>query len=451
MKPKSASDILRQLSPRKVIGTSFFSSNRFNNLREPSPAASVRSVSSVRERSVSSKRKASDDALSYAAITGSGQTTDQVNQFLMDSMNVKLAMVRSACEGATAGLQSDKLDPSVIPIFQIILEALRVTSDLQADLISHLGKSHSKSHSQSAVPSYNYTGVISKRQRPDGNPPPFQVNSQKAPRIQKSNVPVDNEGVDPTVQKFREAVRNAEKSSLLLNLDLGKVPIMNQNTISAKATGALTTMAAATEGKNGIVPSEEAVTAIDDVLSMVKSMQFFGKSTKTYKNARDPKSGSFCTIPIRYDFKDKDTRIRAETMLREKCKVHCSTPYPTLLRETIRQVISHVKVNYPDNQVKVNVDLKNLGLKVSRRPPSEGGRLQYWKEHDRLIPIPAEAYDIGARKIPDNFVVRDLPDSPAKVNAMNVDRSPASKSPPRLSRIDGQGSTGGAGSVPVPP
>jgi hypothetical protein len=168
--------------------------------------------------------------------------------------------------------------------------------------------------------------------------------------------------VDPAVKKFRDAVKEAEKSTLVFNLNMGKVPIMNQQTISSKATTALTEMAASSEGKFGRIPSNESVAAIDDVLSVVTGMSFYGKATKTYRNPKDKaNSGAFCTVPVKYTFKDKDTRIRAEMVLRDTCKVNCSTPYPVILRDTIRQVVNYVKNDYPDNMVRVNVDLPKLG------------------------------------------------------------------------------------------
>ena len=442
MKPKSASDVLRQLSPRKVIGTSFFTGNRFNSLRDISPAASTRSISSIRDRSVSAKRK-HDESASYSAVAGGGGR-EQVGiplRIHADVLNTKLAKVRSVCDQAASAISVDNVDPAIVAIFGNILEALQLTCDLQADIISNLPGSD-KGNAQ-------YSGVVPKKSRQDSNlvlTQKTQVNPLVPPRIVQSRQVADNEDVDPRIFKFRESVKQAEKSTLLLNLDLGKVPIMNQNTISTKATGALTAMAAAAEGKNGIVPSEDTVTAIDDVLSMVNSMQFYGKSTKTYKNPKDPKSGAYCTIPVKYEFKDRDTRIRAETLLREKCKVHCSTPYPTILRETIRQVVNYVKKDYPDNQVRVNVDLKNLGLKVGRRPPAEAGAPpQYWKDYTRLIPLPPEVFDVSARSVPLNFVVRDLPDTPEKQSRMAVDKSPVSSPSSRQSRKDSHVAVEGGG------
>ena len=112
---------------------------------------------------------------------------------------------------------------------------------------------------------------------------------------------------------------------------MGTVPIMNQETISKKATLALTSMAAKNEGKLSSTPSDESIMAIDDVLSMTAGMSLFGNGTKSYKNPKDKESGSFCTLPVKYEFRDKDTRIRAETTLRSRCKVRCTTPYPVIL------------------------------------------------------------------------------------------------------------------------
>jgi len=102
-----------------------------------------------------------------------------------------------------------------------------------------------------------------------------------------------------------------------------------------------------------------------------------------------------------YEFKDKDTRIRAEMLLRSKCKVMCSTPYHPTLRESIRQVVTHFKKEYPDNLIKVIVDTTNMCLRVSRKPKGE----QDWRKWDYTIPIPDAALDTKAKKAPASLVV----------------------------------------------
>ena len=122
---------------------------------------------------------------------------------------------------------------------------------------------------------------------------------------------------------------------------------MNKETISKKATLALTSMAAKIEGKPSSSPSEESIAAIDDVLSMTTGMSFFGNTTKSYVNPKDKASRAYCTIPVKYEFQDKDTRMRAETALRARCKVSCATLYPVILRECIKQVVDRVKTKFP--------------------------------------------------------------------------------------------------------
>ena len=233
---------------------------------------------------------------------------------------------------------------------------------------------------------------------------------------------------DLAKQKFVEAIRDAERSTLIFNLNMGTVPLMNKDTMATKATLSLTSMAAAREGKNSSIPSDDSVAAIDDVLSLASDMSFYGRVTKSYKNSKDPKSGSFCTIPVKYSFKDKDTRMHAENILRDRCKVNCTVPYPAILRECMKQVMDKVKDKYKDNFVRVSIDTNRMGFKVARRPP-RGNEDSPWQVYDHLIPIPPEALDVSARKAPDGFRMLFSFDSPTK--GMELDQRST-----RLSRKD---------------
>jgi hypothetical protein len=65
---------------------------------------------------------------------------------------------------------------------------------------------------------------------------------------------------------------------------------MNQETMSNRATLALTAMATATEERQTEIPTEDTIAGIDDVLSIVSKVEFFGRKTKTYTNPKDEKS-----------------------------------------------------------------------------------------------------------------------------------------------------------------
>jgi hypothetical protein len=147
---------------------------------------------------------------------------------------------------------------------------------------------------------------------------------------------------------------------LIFNLDMGKVPIMNRDTMAKKATLALTNMAAAKEKKGTSIPSDEAIAALDDVLSVATNYQILGSGTRTYRNQKDANNSAFCTAPVKYEFKDKETRNNAEKVLRTRCGVNCAIPYPVMVRECIKQIVNEVKKDYPDNFIKVTVDTGRL-------------------------------------------------------------------------------------------
>jgi hypothetical protein len=193
---------------------------------------------------------------------------------------------------------------------------------------------------------------------------------------------------------------------------MGKVPIMNQETMSNKATMALVTMAAnREEGNFTSTPCEDTLIAIDDTLSIATKISFYGKKTKSYINPKDSRSGSFCTVPVKYEFKNKETRIETEKVFMDKCGAHCAIPYPPILRECIKQVVDKVKKDYPDNQVKVAVDTKTLSLRVSRRV-KKVENLDKWSVFDVNVPLPKEVLNITAR-VPQGFKLSNLPRGPS--------------------------------------
>ena len=228
-------------------------------------------------------------------------------------------------------------------------------------------------------------------------------------------------------RKFGEAIRDAERSTLCFNLDMGNVPIMNRKTISDRASLALAKMAAGVEGKNGPVPSPEKVEALDDITSMATNMEFYGKVTTQYKGKG---STGFCTVPVKYQFKDRDQRTYAEKTLRELCKVKCSTPYPVIVRECIKQVVEHVRQTHPDDYVRVSVVPKEFSLKVSRRPP---GKDLPWVDYPDLLRLLDEALDVSTRKVPDGLRMFYLPSEPQEEMLVN---SPCTGSPPVKSKSD---------------
>jgi len=396
MKPPLASSVLRQASPMKHFRNKV-NGSRFVPLRDQS-VDSVSSQSTTRNRSVSVKRKRDNlqsGTPSYAFVAAKNIIQCE-SQETFDTLDTGIARVKSLTDKVSAALSGSQLEGILFSVLSDINSAICDLTSNQTMLVELLkGGKRDLSYQSKQPPKKVRQDKATQESRP-----------QTEDETDMDEDEQDELGED--IKAFKSSVKTAEKSTLIFNLNLGKVPIMNTNTMLTKATKALTDMASSSS-----TSTDDTVACIDDILSMVKNVTIFGKQTKTYRHPSDKASGSYCTVPLRYEFKDKDTRVRAEMMLRDKCKVMCSTPYHPTLRESIKQVVSHFKKEYPENLIKVVVDSTNMCFRVSRKPK---GELE-WRRWDYTIPIPDAALDTRARKAPTSLVV-NIPvvqrSSPAK-------------------------------------
>ena len=183
--------------------------------------------------------------------------------------------------------------------------------------------------------------------------------------------------------KVKKTLREAERKTVVFDLNLGTAPTINKETISKKVTVALHDKAR--EGNHDYALND-ACEMVDDTLSC-SMLEFMGNGTKKYYNRRDnndPKNGKMCTVPVRFDFKNKETRIQAENTLRNICKVSCSVPYPKKLRTLLATRIAEGKKIRSGCFIRNRVDIDNLKIVTSAR--AENG----WEHLDMDIPIPED-------------------------------------------------------------
>jgi hypothetical protein len=178
----------------------------------------------------------------------------------LEAVEVKIAKTNEVIASVRAGLAKGQLDAQVGELLGGILSALENIAETQTTFSSLLIDSCKLGRSLRSGP---VTGGSAQ----SGSDKPVKP----APTPEETRK-----------KKFVAAVREAEKSVLLFNLDLGQVPIMNTSTISMKVTQDLAAKAATVEGKDTGRPSEEVVTMLDDAISLVKGMEFYGKVTKAF-------------------------------------------------------------------------------------------------------------------------------------------------------------------------
>ncbi len=370
----------------------------------------MRSVSAKRSRESEIPRTVYQNDPTIAAPLPEKYTIE-IDAEKMDHLKVELVKVASTCDKVNSDIENSPFSPEMKEVLGNLLGIIRTIGAIQGNLLPNkpVPKPTFTNISYASVASQNLQAPAAKKPKRPETP----ITDEETDDDHPSENPYSKE--DAKYFKFKEAVKQAEKSTLIFNLDLGKYPIMNQDTMSTRASLALSKMAAKKENLNTDIPSEAARECIDDALGMARGISFYGKQTKTYRNKTDTaNSGAFCTLPVRYDFKDRNTRAKVENILRTQCDIKCATPYPLILRECMRQTVEKIKKEAPGAAVRVNVDPHNFCLKVSKKMPTDQ-KFELLRKH---LPLPTEALDITCKTLPENF-------------ELTVDLSPT---PPRKSR-----------------
>jgi hypothetical protein len=76
------------------------------------------------------------------------------------------------------------------------------------------------------------------------------------------------------------------------------------------------------------------------------------------------------TVPVRFDFKDRDTRFNAEIMLRKVCKVNCAVPYPRKMRSLLGELVRKGKALQPDCFIRTKVNVEKLQVEAHAKTAS---------------------------------------------------------------------------------
>jgi hypothetical protein len=97
---------------------------------------------------------------------------------------------------------------------------------------------------------------------------------------------------------------------------VGNRPALSRSLAAGIRASALA--AAEADGKD----MAEAVRCAGDALSCASDVVFLGQASKLFKNNRkpdDPRNGSFCTMPVKLEFEDRQQRIFFEQTMRSSC------------------------------------------------------------------------------------------------------------------------------------
>jgi hypothetical protein len=112
------------------------------------------------------------------------------------------------------------------------------------------------------------------------------------------------------------------------------VTFANRNNLAAAFSAGIRKAAIEKAAEENKDPAE-AVRVVDDALSCVKDMEFIGNQSQKFinkNNVSDTRNNTFCTMPIKFRFEDRSTRIHFETVIRSHCGLRWQISLPKPIR-----------------------------------------------------------------------------------------------------------------------
>jgi hypothetical protein len=234
------------------------------------------------------------------------------------------------------------------------------------------------------------TAVVEKAVIPLANSPPPAWNRQY------SEAPPTAPKPDPGKKKLADALAAAEKTAIIFDADLGTASVGNKDRLAHtfSATVKAKAIAVAEEGEGNeeeiAAATAEAIRVADDALSCAADMSFLGQATKLYTNSRDAsdaKNGTYYTMPIKFVFPDKSSRIHFERTMREKCKLKAAMSLPLGIRKEAEKCRKSALEQFPGEIVMVRAESEGLQFAVFHK--KDGDRK--WVRSPTSYPIPVSA------------------------------------------------------------
>ncbi len=133
MKPPLASAVLRKNAPRETIGQSFAHKNRYDKLRESSPAPSMRFRT---ESNASQKRKVGDDddLCSQNPVSAKVSRVDIFEDEDVAKLESKMTKVSTICGKLLTSVQQLDIEDPLRAVIADLIETVRLSNEVQEEM-----------------------------------------------------------------------------------------------------------------------------------------------------------------------------------------------------------------------------------------------------------------------------------------------------------------------------
>jgi hypothetical protein len=125
--------------------------------------------------------------------------------------------------------------------------------------------------------------------------------------------------------------------------------------------------------------SVEAIRDLDDALSCVSELEFLGAKSKKFLKEGDPRSNTFCTLPVKFKFEDGQARINFEKTLKLHTGLKASMSVPAPIREEMKAFKAALVERYPGEIVVARLDTRSAELRAIRKVDKAESWTRCWE------------------------------------------------------------------------
>jgi hypothetical protein len=170
--------------------------------------------------------------------------------------------------------------------------------------------------------------------------------------------------VEPGTAELRAALTRADKTVVVFDADLGRLLVANRATLNGNFAAGLkaATVKVAEEGGGDV---NEGIRVVNNALSCADDLEFVGQTSSQKIDKRDPANPvtlSFCTMPVKLEFQNRNNRIHFRKTLRKHCNLKATMSLPTIIRKYQTLFLNALRERYRDKIVMVRPDVRSLSL-----------------------------------------------------------------------------------------
>jgi hypothetical protein len=167
-------------------------------------------------------------------------------------------------------------------------------------------------------------------------------------------------------RELREGLDKADRESVIFGAKLGAVPMANRSGLANAFSIGLKEAVIGVCSTKKCDPAE-SIRDMDDALSCVSDMEFLGAKSKKYLKEGDPLSNTYCTLPVKVRFDDRNSRINFERTLREHTGMRASMSLLVPIWDEMKAFKQALIDRYPGEVVNVRIDTVSAELYALRK------------------------------------------------------------------------------------